>query len=140
MFLATNYKSEYIQNFFGDGSRYGVKLTISKEEIPLGTAGPLTLIKDQLTGPFLVMNGDILSTIDFSKFYNFGLQMNSRLCVAIKELITPFAFGNIFYEGDFVTGVQEKPDIRMEILSGIYFMTPACSTSSPTTNIMAWTG
>src|SRR5512135_2689713 len=58
IYLATNYKSEYIGNFFGDGSRYNVKLTISKEDKPLGSAGPLLLLKEQLTEPFIVMNGD----------------------------------------------------------------------------------
>src|SRR5438445_7713300 len=58
IFLATNYKSDYVRNFFGDGSRYGVNLVISKEEMPLGTAGPVKLLMDRLTEPFLVMNGD----------------------------------------------------------------------------------
>lgn len=125
VYLATNYKSDYIKNFFGDGSRYGVKLKISKEEKPLGTAGPLSLLKEDLTKPFILMNGDILTTIDFLKFYEFGLSINADLTVAIKKLIMPFAFGNIFYEGDYVTGIEEKPDIEREILAGIYLMKPA---------------
>ena len=60
VFLATNYKSNYIENFFGDGSRYGVKLTISREEKRLGTAGPGKLLEKELDEPFIVMNGDIL--------------------------------------------------------------------------------
>jgi len=124
IYLATNYKSDYIENFFGDGSRYGVKLTISKEEIPLGTAGPLLLLKDQLKEPFIVMNGDILSLIDFSKLYNFAINQESLLSISIKKEITPFAFGNIYFEGDRVTGIQEKPDIIMYILAGIYVMKP----------------
>ena len=124
IFLATNYKSDYIENFFGDGSRYGVKLEISKEDIPLGTAGPLLLLKEKLTEPFIVMNGDILSLVDFEKFYNFALKQNSLLTISVKKEITPFAFGNIFFEGDKVTGIQEKPDIIMYILAGIYVMKP----------------
>jgi NDP-sugar pyrophosphorylase family protein len=124
IYLATNYKSEYIESFFGDGSRYGVKLVISKEEIPLGTAGPLLLLKDKLTEPFIVMNGDILSLIDFSKLYEFALKQESLLTISIKKEITPFAFGNIFFDGDKVTGIQEKPDIIMYILAGIYVMKP----------------
>ena len=124
IYLATNYKSDYITGFFGDGSRYGVKLTISKEEIPLGTAGPVTLIKERLTEPFIVMNGDILSTIDFRKFYDFAFSIPADLCVGIKKIITPFAFGNVYSEGDFVTGIEEKPNIETEILAGIYLMKP----------------
>lgn len=124
IYLATNYKSDYIGNFFGDGSRYGVKLKISKEEKPLGTAGPLLLLKEQLTEPFIVMNGDILSLIDFSKLYEFALKQDSQLTISIKKEITPYAFGNIFFEGDRVTGIQEKPDIVMYILAGIYVLKP----------------
>jgi NDP-sugar pyrophosphorylase family protein len=124
IFLATNFRSEYIENFFGDGSKYGVSLIVSKEEKPLGTAGPLSLLKDRLTEPFLVMNGDILTLMNFSAFYHFAVEKGARLTVAIKEILTPFQFGNIFYEGDFVTGIEEKPDIRTKILAGIYVMTP----------------
>jgi NDP-mannose synthase len=124
IYLATNYKSDYIGNFFGDGSRYNVKLVISKEDKPLGTAGPLLLLKDQLKEPFIVMNGDIISLIDLKKFYNFAVNQNSVLTIAIKKEITPYAFGNIFFTGDRVTHIQEKPDIIMYILAGIYVMKP----------------
>lgn len=124
IFLATNYKSEYIENYFGDGSRYGVKLTVSKEEKPLGTAGPLLLLKERLQEPFVVMNGDILTLVDFGKLYQFACEQESLLTISIKKEITPFAFGNIFFEGDRVSGIQEKPDIIMYILAGIYVMKP----------------
>lgn len=124
IFLATNYKSDYIENYFGDGSRYGVKLKVSKEEKPLGTAGPLLLLKDQLTEPFVVMNGDILSLINFDELYRFATSQDSLLTLSIKKEITPFAFGNIFFDGDRVTGIEEKPDIVMYILAGIYVMKP----------------
>lgn len=124
IFLATNYKSEYIENYFGDGSRYGVKLCFSKEIKPLGTAGPLLLLKNKLIEPFIVMNGDILSLIDFADLYNTALAQEALLTISVKKEITPFAFGNIFFEGDKVTGIQEKPDIVMYVLAGIYVMKP----------------
>ncbi len=124
VFLATNYRSEYIENFFGDGSKYGITLKISKEDKPLGTAGPLLLLKDKLTEPFLVMNGDILSLIKYDEFYNYAVNNSSLLTIAIKKEVTPFDFGNIFFDGDKVTGIQEKPDIVMYILAGIYIMKP----------------
>jgi NDP-sugar pyrophosphorylase family protein len=124
IFLATNYKSEYIESFFGDGSKYGVKLTISKEDKPLGTAGPLTLIKEHLDEPFLVMNGDILTLIDFLKFYDYAQEKEEILTIAIKKELLPFSFGNIFFKDDYVTGIQEKPDIVTYILAGIYIMKP----------------
>ena len=124
IFLATNYKSEYVENFIGDGSRYGIKLMLSREEKPLGTAGPLTLLRDQLTEPFVVMNGDILSLIDFTKLHSFALQQKNALTITIKKIVTPYAFGNIFFKGDLVTGIEEKPDIITYALAGIYVMTP----------------
>jgi len=124
IYLATSYKSDYIEKFFGDGSRYGVKLSISREEIPLGTAGPLTLLRNQLTEPFIVMNGDILSLIDFKDFYSFAMDRNTLLTVAVKKIVTPYAFGNLFFEGDYVIGIEEKPDIVTYALAGMYVMDP----------------
>ncbi len=124
IYLATNYKSNYIENFFGDGSRYGVKLEFSREDKPLGTAGPVKLLRDRLLEPFIVMNGDILSLADFDELYDFSLAQESLLTVSIKKIITPYAFGNIFFEGDLVTGVEEKPDIVTYALAGIYVMKP----------------
>jgi len=125
IYLATNYKSDYIANFFGDGSKYGVELFISKEDKPLGTVGPLSLLKDKLSNkPFLVMNGDILTKCDLSKLYQFGSKVDANLTVCIKEFIKPFRFGNIRFNGDYVTGIEEKPNIKTNILAGIYIMKP----------------
>lgn len=131
IYLATNYKSDYIESFFGDGSRYGVRLRISREETPLGTAGPLTLLRDKLVEPFLVMNGDILTLLDFKNFYNFAANNNCPLTIGIKKEVLPFAFGNISFSGDFVTDIQEKPNFELYILAGLYVMTPMIFASIP---------
>jgi NDP-sugar pyrophosphorylase family protein len=125
IYLATNYKSDYIENFFGNGSKYGVSLKISKEEEPLGTAGPITLLKDVLTEPFLMMNGDILTLMTFKDFYDFSLNNNADLNITIKEYMTPFQFGNIEFDGDFVTRIKEKPLLKMHVLAGIYIIKPS---------------
>lgn len=125
IYLATNYKSDYIRNFFGDGRNHGVRLHISKEDKPLGTAGPLTLLKSHLSEPFLVMNGDILSTLNFKEFYDFANFKESPLTIGIKKLITPFEFGNILFKGDYVTKIEEKPELVNYILAGIYIMKPS---------------
>ena len=124
IFLATNYKSQYIEGFFGDGSRYGVNLEISKESKPLGTAGPLLLLKDRLKEPFIVMNGDILSLINFTEFYEYANLNEALLTISVKKEITPFDFGNIYFDENVVTGIEEKPDIVSYILAGIYVMRP----------------
>jgi NDP-mannose synthase len=122
--FATNYKANYVARFFGDGSDHGVHISYSKEDQPLGTAGPLSLLRTELTEPFLVANGDILTLMDFRKFYDFAVSRSDLLTVAIKRHITPFAFGNIFFEGDHVTGIEEKQDVVRFILAGVYIMRP----------------
>lgn len=125
VFLATNYKSDYLENFLGDGSRYGVKLAISKEDKPLGTAGPIKLLKRKLKdAPFLVMNGDILSLVDFDVMYRAAEANDALLTVGIKKIVTPYEFGNIYFDGDRVTRIEEKPDIITYALAGIYVMKP----------------
>ena len=125
IFLATNYKSDYIENFFGNGDKYGVKLTISKEEIPLGTAGPVKLLQNQLNNePFLVMNGDILTLLHYRNLYDFACSKDTLLTITTKDIYTPFQFGNIHTEGDFVSGIEEKPNIKTTILAGIYIFKP----------------
>lgn len=124
IWLATNYKSDYIENFFGDGRKYGVILHISKENKPLGTAGPVKLLQDRLIEPFLVMNGDILTLLNYKNLYEFACARDSLLTICTKEIITPFQFGNIFIDGDRVVGIEEKPNIRTTILAGIYIFKP----------------
>ena len=125
IFLATNYKSDYIENFFGNGDKYGVKLTISKEDKPLGTAGPVKLLQNQLNDePFLVMNGDILTLLHYHNLYDFACSKDTLLTITTKDIYTPFQFGNIHTEGDFVSGIEEKPNIKTTILAGIYIFKP----------------
>jgi NDP-sugar pyrophosphorylase family protein len=125
IFLATNYKSEYIEKFFGDGSRYNVDLKVSKEEEPLGTAGPIKLLEKYLGNEsFLVLNGDVLSLVDFGKLYDFAEKQDSLLTVSIKKMITPYEFGNISFSGDVVTNIEEKPHMVNYALAGIYIMKP----------------
>ena len=123
IFLATNYKSDYVENFFGDGSRYGVNLEISKEEQPLGTAGPIKLLENKLQGnSFIVMNGDILTLLDFGKFYDFANSKDSLLTITVKKVVTAYAFGNILFDNDRVVSIEEKPDFITYALAGIYLM------------------
>ena len=125
VYLATNYKSEYIEQFFGDGSRYGIKLYISKEEKPLGTVGPVKLIQKQLQdSPFVLMNGDIITQLDYGKLYDFACHNDALLNVTIKKVITPFEFGNIFFNNDDVLKIEEKASIISYALAGIYVLKP----------------
>ena len=124
IYIATNYKADYVESFIGDGVKYGVNVKFSKEDIPLGTCGPLSLLRDDLTEPFILMNGDILSNIDFRKLLDSSLKNDSLLTVVTKEIRTPFNFGSVKVKDEFIVGVEEKPDLVLEILAGIYLMKP----------------
>lgn len=133
IFLAVNYKADFIESYLGDGSKYGVKLYYSTEDKPLGTCGPITLLKDILTEPFLLMNGDILTKANFNNLYKKALEFeDSDFTIITKIITTPFRFGNIHSEGNYVTGVEEKPDLKFEILAGMYIIKPAIFDTIPT--------
>ena len=125
VFVATNYKSSYIENFIGNGQQFGVRIRFSRESTPLGTCGPLSLLRNDLTEPFVLMNGDILSTIDFRRFYDFGCAQESDFTIATKNVHTPFNFGSVQTDGDRIVKVEEKPDFIIEVVAGIYLMRPA---------------
>jgi len=122
--IATNHMAEYVEAFLGNGEKYGVRLQFSKEREPLGTCGPVSLVREQLTEPFLLMNGDILTTLDFSKAAAFTESIDANLVVATREIAVPFQFGKILSEGNYIVGVEEKPDLKLEILAGVYLLKP----------------
>ncbi len=70
------------------------------------------------------MNGDILTTADFTKIYNFALNIDADFTVVTKEIITPFEFGNVYAKGNYIYKVDEKPNIKTEIVAGIYILKP----------------
>jgi NDP-sugar pyrophosphorylase family protein len=124
IFLATNYKSDLIEAFV-NGSKFGVPVRFSREEHPLGTAGPLRLLADSLDGHFLAMNGDILTQLSLRKLYEFAVRQESILTVATKIITTPFRFGNVTVDSsNAVIDVEEKPDFKLEVLAGIYCAHP----------------
>ncbi len=126
IYIATNYKSKYVEAYLGDGSHLGVDLIYSREEKPLGTCGPLSLLRNELTDSFVVINGDILTKLDFSKIRKFGEQRDSLLTLGTKVITTPFRFGNVRVDDDnYVVDLDEKPELQFEILAGVYFFKPA---------------
>ena len=130
--VATNYRSKYVESYLGDGSQYGVRLKFSLEEEQLGTVGPLSLLEEELNEPFLLMNGDILTKANFKEIYDFSLEFeDSNLTVVTKEIITPFRFGSVETEGDYLINVAEKPELHINILAGIYIMQPSIFTHIP---------
>jgi NDP-sugar pyrophosphorylase family protein len=118
--LAVNHLAEFIQAFFRDGSKWDIKIDYSLEETPLGTIGPLTLISD-LPENFLVMNGDILSDINFAQFIHKHEEFKRRVSVACFNRVSKVDFGVIEAESDGrIVGFKEKPEFQFEVSMGIY--------------------
>jgi len=124
IFIATNYKSNLVRAYLENGERFSIPIKFSVEDKPLGTCGPVTLLKENLTSPFILINGDILTTLDFKKAYDFSTKVDADLVVVTKKMVTPFNFGNVKTDGDFIIDIEEKPDFITEILSGIYILKP----------------
>lgn len=125
VFIAANYMADYLEAIVRDGSKYGMKVSVSRETEPLGTCGPLTLLQEQLNEPFYMMNGDILTDISFSNLSEFSASRSADLTVVTKEINIPFRFGRVLSKGDYITEIEEKPTYKQEIIAGIYAMKPA---------------
>jgi len=117
--LCTGYLSELIMAVFGDGGQFGLNMKYVKEVSPLGTAGPLAVI-DGLTDPFLVMNGDLLTTLDFSKMVQYHVKQGAQATIGTYAREVKIDFGVIDRdrEGDF-HGYREKPSLKYDVSMGV---------------------
>lgn len=125
VYVCTNYKADYVESFIGAGDRLGASVRFSREEEPLGTCGPLSLLEDELREPFLLMNGDILTTCDFARFHAFAGEQDVDFTIATKNVRTPFNYGSVEADGNRIVRMEEKPDLVLEVVAGIYSMRPA---------------
>ncbi|MDD2806175.1 MAG: sugar phosphate nucleotidyltransferase [Elusimicrobiales bacterium] len=118
--ITVNHLAELMMAFFGDGSKWGVKLTYSTEDKPLGTIGPLTLIKD-LPENFLVMNGDILCDLDYRKFYDWHARAGNKVSVTTFNRTSKIDFGVLKYDkAGSIVEFTEKPELAFDVSMGIY--------------------
>ncbi|MDP1533875.1 MAG: sugar phosphate nucleotidyltransferase, partial [Rubrivivax sp.] len=120
--MAVGYLAELMQAFFGDGRRLGLEIDYSFEERPLGTVGPLTLIpslRDE--SDFLMMNGDVLTTIDYSKLLARHRDSNAEVTIATYRREVKIDFGVIETDEDnLLTAYVEKPQFDYRVSMGIY--------------------
>ncbi len=120
--LAVNHQAEIIKAFFADGARFGITIDYSLEEEPLGTMGPLKLIRD-LPENFLVMNGDILTDIDYAAFYDDHVKNNEFFTVSSYQRMQQVDYGTLETDdGGYLTGFKEKPNLQYEVSMGIYML------------------
>lgn len=122
--LAVNHLAALIQSYFGDGKRFGIEIDYAFEETPLGTAGPLRGISG-LDAPFLVVNGDLLTDLDFSQLLDAHESSDASLTVATYERVLKSDFGVIeVTPGGNISGYQEKPEYRHLVSMGAYVVEP----------------
>lgn len=121
--LAIGYMSQLFQAFFQDGNRHGVRITYSFEEQPLGTAGPIALVIDRLEDDFIVMNGDLLTTLNYHHLFSFHKKMNASATIGLFQREVKIDFGVI--ERDSTGKLDryiEKPTYKFDVSMGINVM------------------
>lgn len=121
--VSTHYKPEKIVEYFGDGKRFGVDLTYINEETPLGTGGALGLM-DQPDQPLLVVNGDILTQVNFRILFEYHKDHQSEITIAAQQYEMQVPYGVLECEGSRVTGLKEKPKMEFLVNAGIYILEP----------------
>lgn len=123
--LALGHKPELFLAYFGDGSKWGLKIHYSIERQPLGTAGPLTLLREHLDAPFLVVNGDILTDMDYGALWRQHVEEGADLTVTTTSVKLPLEYGVIRHRGRRILDIEEKTSLEAEINAGIYCIDPS---------------
>lgn len=122
--LCVNYKKEIIQSYFQNGDAFGVNIEYIVEDKPLGTAGALSLLREDLTEPIFVMNGDLLTQVDFSKLLEFHVETQSSATMCVREYEYQIPYGVIGTNEYRLISIQEKPVKKEYVNAGIYMISP----------------
>ena len=129
--LSVNYKADMVEEYFGDGSRFGVNIEYVYENKRMGTAGALSLMRDRLDEPFFVMNGDLLTNVNFEHFLSFHIENNSCATMAVREYEHQIPFGVVSQNEGKIASIVEKPKERYYVNAGIYILNPEVLTHIP---------
>ena len=123
-YISVYYLKQHIKDYFGDGSQWGISITYLEEDKPLGTAGSLSLIKKKFMDPALVINGDILTRVDYPQLLRYHNDNSAAVTMCINDYKSQIPFGVVkVQENDFIE-MQEKPVVSHYINAGIYVMEP----------------
>jgi len=122
--VTTHFEEDKIRDYFGDGNRFGVELNYVSEERPLGTAGALRLL-DAPREPLLIVNGDILTKVDFRAMLDFHKDHKADLTVGVREYDFQVPYGVVETQDARVIRVNEKPVYKFFVNAGIYLLEPA---------------
>lgn len=122
-YISTHYKAEMVRNHFGDGGRWGVNIHYVHEEQPLGTAGALGLLPESITKlPIIMMNGDILTNVNYRQLLEFHESHGGMASVCVKGYEFQVPYGVVEGNNHEVRKITEKPIQRFFINAGIYLL------------------
>ncbi len=118
--LAVGYMSQLFEAFFQNGARYGMKIDYSFEEYPLGTAGPIALVIERLDNDFIVMNGDLLTTLNYRNLFAFHRKMNAAATIGLYRRDVQIDFGVIESDQENrLSRYTEKPIYHFDVSMGV---------------------
>ena len=123
-YISVNYKGELIEQYFGDGSRWGAEIRYLHEKEKLGTAGALSLLPEQPALPLLVMNGDVLTKVNFQQLLDFHLEHKALATMCIREYDFQVPYGVVKIDKYRIYSIEEKPVQRFFVNAGIYVLEP----------------
>ncbi|MCK5831464.1 MAG: nucleotidyltransferase family protein [Methylococcales bacterium] len=124
--MCVNYKSHVIQQHFGDGSQFGVNIEYISEHKKMGTAGALGLLTEKPKESFFVMNGDLLTNINFESLLDFHESHNAVASMCVREYDFQVPYGVVHIDNGKIKSVEEKPVHKFFVSAGIYMLTPDC--------------
>lgn len=131
-YISTHYKAEMIEEYFGTGEKWGVTIKYVNEKEPLGTAGALSLLPDDLsTLPLLMMNGDLLTKINFEQLLEFHERQEGVATMCVREYDFQVPYGVVDAKNYQMIGIKEKPVQRFFVNAGIYVLSQETIRSVP---------
>lgn len=122
--ISINYMGRMIQDYFADGSQWGVEIEYVCEEKSMGTAGALGLLPNKPDQPFFVMNGDLLTKVNYQSLLDFHKQNNAAATMCVREYTLQVPYGVVAIDGNRLRGIDEKPEQRFFVNAGIYVFNP----------------
>jgi dTDP-glucose pyrophosphorylase len=122
--MCVGYKSNIIQDFFKDGSKFGANISYVTEDKRMGTAGALSLLKAKLIEPFFVMNGDLLTNVNFEHLHNYHVSNDSIATMCVREYDFQVPYGVVNMENNKILSIEEKPIHKFFVSAGIYMLSP----------------
>ena len=120
--MCVNYKSDIIQDYFGDGKQFGVDIEYIFEEQRMGTAGALSLLPKKPNEPFFVMNGDLLTNVNFEHLHDYHLENSSIATMCVREYDFQVPYGVVKVDDNKILSIEEKPIHKFFISAGIYML------------------